>query len=151
VREIGILGQKIEALETWFRLHPGVFNALKRDELRTLYNLLGNEAMSMQQSDIILANRVNDERTMQRLLQNTEEVPAAKRSTELLGLAARFPRFRYVQAALRLQAADLLASNGQRKLAETSYRLVFDGPGKYAQLARDKYSALVRKGGRGAT
>ena len=63
MREIGILGQKIETLEAWFRAHPGAFNALKRDELRTLYNLLGNEAMAMQQSDIILANRLNDERT----------------------------------------------------------------------------------------
>ncbi len=151
MRDIGILGQKIETLEAWFRAHPGDFNALKRDELRTMYNLLGNEAMSMQQSDIILANRLNDERTIQLLLQSTEGAPILKRSNQLLDLAARFPRFRYVQAALRLQAADLLASSGQRKLAQASYKLVFDAPSKYAQLARDKYSAIVQKGGRGAT
>lgn len=151
MREIGILGQKIETLEAWFRAHPGAFNALKRDELRTLYNLLGNEAMAMQQSDIILANRLNDERTIQLLLQSTEDAPVLKRSNQLLDIAARFPRYRYVQAVLRLQAADLSASSGQRKLAESSYKLVFDGPGKYAQLARDKYNALVQKGGRGAT
>lgn len=138
VDESQVLGSKITRIEWWFRQHPGVYDAVKRDELRTLYSTLGDETRAFEQSDIILANQLNDEKTILLLSEAATDNNGTISIKRLLGIASRFPQFEYVRAALRMRAADLLAGNGQTKAALATYQLVFNGPASYARLAKEK-------------
>lgn len=144
VNESQVLGSKITRIENWFREHPGVYDAVKRDELRTLYATLGDETKAFEQSDIVLANQLNDQKTLLLLSESATNNNGTISIKHLLGVASRFPQFAYVGAAVRIRAADLLASNGQTKAALATYQLVFNGPGNYAQLAKEKSKNLDR-------
>lgn len=140
--EAQVLGKRITHLESWFAEHPGVYDLLKRDELRTLYATFGDDEKALEQSDIILANQLNDEKTIL-LLGEPSTISSGDTTVELLlNLATRFPQFKYVQAAARIRAADLMVENRQTKLAAATYRLAFSSPGRYAIVARGKYEAL---------
>lgn len=122
--------------------HPGVYDAVRRDELRTLYTTLGDETKAYQQSDIILGNQLNDEKTLVLLTRAATAMNGTVSAGRLLEIANRFSQFENVGAASRLRAADLLASEGRTKSAIDTYKLVFSAPGSYAQLAKEKYRNL---------
>ncbi len=144
--EAQVLGKRITQLEVWFAEHPGAYDSLKRDELRTLYTTFGDDEKALQQSDIILANQSNDEKTLL-LLAEPSTVSFGGTSVEiLLNLATRFPRFKYVQAAAWIRAADLMIEQKQTKMASAIYKQAFSSPAKYAALARSKYQSLVKTG-----
>lgn len=143
MNESQVIGSKITQLENWFRQHPGNYDPIKRDELRTLYSTLGDETKSLEQSDIILANQVSDGKTMQLLSESASDNDGAMNVMSLLGITKRFPQFEYVRAAVRIRAADLFAANGQTKVALATYQLVFNGPANYARLAKEKYRNLT--------
>lgn len=144
VDESQVLGSKIAQLESWFRRHPGVYDAVKRDELRTLYTALGDETKAFQQSDIILSNQPNDKKTIVLLSQAATATNGKTSARQLIEIASRFPQFTNVSASARLRAADLLTSEGRTKAALDTYKLVFDGPETYASLAREKYQNLEK-------
>lgn len=138
VDESQVLGSKIARIESWFRQYPGVYDAVKRDELRTLYATLGDQTKAFEQSDIILANQLNDEKTLVLLSEAATDSNGMVSIKRLLSIASGFPQFEYVRAALRMRAADLLAGNGQNKAALATYQLVSNGPISYARLAKEK-------------
>lgn len=137
-----MLGSRISVLESWFEKHPGVYDGLKRDELRTLYRTLGDEAKSIQQSDIILANQLNDEKTLLLLSEVATENDSTASANQLQLIASRFPQFQYVRAASLTRAAELVANRGQTKAAMAIYRQALSGPAPYADLAKRKYLKL---------
>lgn len=142
--ESQVLGSKIARIENWFREHPGVYDAVKRDELRTLYATLGDETKAFEQSDIILANQINDEKTVLLLSEAATDNTGSVSIRRLLGMASRFSQFENVRAAVRIRAADLLTSNGRIKEALATYQLVFNAPAGYARSAKEKYRQLER-------
>jgi hypothetical protein len=120
-----------------------MYDALKRDELRTLYVTAGDEAKGIQQSDIILANQFNDEKTL--LVLSASPADNSVVSVDRLQqIASRFPQFQYVRAASLIRAADLLAEHGQVKSALALYRRAISGPTNYSESARSKYQKLKR-------
>lgn len=142
VNESQVLGSKITQIEMWFRQHPGVYDAVKRDELRTLYSTLGDETKAFEQSDIILANQINDEKTLLLLSRAASDTNGTVSIRRLLGVASRFPQFENVRAAVQIRAADLLAGEGRTKAALATYQLAFNAPPSYARLAKGKYRDL---------
>ena len=140
--EAQVLGSRIRALESWFEKHPGVYDGLKRDELRTLYRTVGDETKSVQQSDIILANQFNDEKTLLVLSEATADSDGIAPADQLQLIASRFPQFQYVRAASLSRAAELVADRGQRKVAMSIYRQALSGPAQYADLAKRRYLKL---------
>jgi hypothetical protein len=144
VDEAQILGSRIRDLENWFEGHRGVYDGLKRDELRTLYITAGDETKGIQQSDIILANQFNDEKTLLVLSASSTDSSEVVSVDRLQLIAARFPQFQYVRSASLTRAADLLAARGQVKAALAPYRQAVSGPTKYSELAKSKYLKLKR-------
>lgn len=144
MNESQVLGNRILFIENWFRLHPGIYDGLKRDELRTLYSALGDTRKALEQSDIILANQVNDEKTLQVLSADALDSSGVLGSKELLALASRFSQFENIRAALRIRTADLLAANHHNKLALKTYELEFNGPASYARLAKERHRNLLK-------
>lgn len=142
--EAQLLGSRIRDLENWFEGHRGVYDGLKRDELRTLYVTAGNETKGIQQSDIILANQFNDEKTLLVLSASSPDSREVVPVDRLQLIATRFPQFQYVRAAALTRAADLLAGRGQVKAALSLYKQAASGPAKYGELARSKYLKLKR-------
>ncbi len=144
--EAQVLGKRITQLEVWFAEHPGVYDLLKRDELRTLYATFGDDEKALEQSDIILASQLNDEKTLL-LLAEPSTISSGNTTVELLlNLAIRYPQYKFVQAAARIRAADLMLENNQKKIAVAIYRQAISSPGQYAALARGKYETLVAAG-----
>lgn len=143
--EAQILGSRIKDLENWFEGHRGMYDGLKRDELRTLYVTAGAEAKGFQQSDIILANQFNDEKTLLVLSASSTDSSGVASVDRLQQIALRFPQFQYVRAASLTRAADLLAERGQVKVALALYLQAISGPTKYGELAKSKYLKLKRR------
>lgn len=123
-------------------MNPGVYDAIRRDELRTLYATLDDETKSMEQSDIILAHQINDGKTIQLLAIAARDRTESVNIMSLLEIAKRFPQFEYVRAAVRIHAGDLSARSGQKGAALATYRQVFSGPAGYARIAREKFRNL---------
>lgn len=142
--EAQILGSRIKDLENWFERHRGMYDGLRRDELRTLYITAGDETKGIQQSDIILANQFNDEKTLLVLSASSTDSSGVVSVDRLQQIASRFPQFQYVRAASLTRAADLLAERGQVKVALALYRQAISGPTKYSESARSKYLKLKR-------
>lgn len=108
-----------------------------------MYVTAGDEAKGIQQSDIILANQFNDEKTLLVLSASSADNSVVS-VDRLQQIASRFPQFQYVRAASLIRAADLLAERGQVKSALALYRQAISGPTKYSESARSKYQKLKR-------
>jgi hypothetical protein len=135
-----IVENRVKELESSFTSQSNSYNKAKRTELRTLYMLLGNYTKALEQANIILANDINDKETLVFLSQENAYNSGRNAVERLLNLSLRYSNYRYLSAAVRIRAGDLFFEQGKKSLARDSYKLAFNGPLKYAQLARNKYN-----------